>query len=234
MIAPLARRRSRAGPSAGIWRATSRGDRACEPRARRDEDRPGVRIVLGLREEVGGDPRRPAVCRDDRGSRSVPRRSRWRIAPKPAPSRRPRRRCRARRSCPPEGWSRCQKPARRWRGRRRGGAAGRCRPRAPRSITVGSGFGQTAMISLHAGDARGNGRHQERRGKWIAAAGHVAADAIERETRCSMRPRQRADTSSRAAPAAGRPVPMFRAAARDGAPDVGFRYARAPHRSPPP
>ena len=53
----------RAGPVAGICRVDFAGDALGEPPAGRDEDRARIGIVLGLREQIGGDPRRRSRTR---------------------------------------------------------------------------------------------------------------------------------------------------------------------------
>src|SRR5207253_1767884 len=41
------------------------GNLICERAAPRDENRPRVRIVLGLRDQIGGNPVRPSTACDD-------------------------------------------------------------------------------------------------------------------------------------------------------------------------
>ena len=89
--------------------------------------------------------------------------------------------CPDRRSCPRAARSACRRPAPRPRARRRPETTDRRRPRAPRRARPDAGAGRRATTSLDAGDARRNRRHQQRRGQRIQAAGHVAADAIERD-----------------------------------------------------
>ena len=53
--------------------------------------------------------------------------------------------------------------------------------------TAGCGRGRHGDDLAHAGDARGDRGHQQRRGQRIQAARHVAADAIERDRRAARR-----------------------------------------------
>ena len=75
---------------------------------------------------------------------------------------------------------RCRRRAPRSHARRRSGTSGDTPASSAANMTVGSGRGQTAITSPHAGDARRNRGHQQRRRQRIASARNVAADAIER------------------------------------------------------
>ena len=71
MMPPCDASESGAGPLAGICASTSRAHCCCQPALPRDEDGARVGIVLGLRNEIGGEPRRAGRCPREPESRSV-------------------------------------------------------------------------------------------------------------------------------------------------------------------
>ena len=75
---------------------------------------------------------------------------------------------------------RCRRRARRSHVRRRPGTGCVTPASSAAAITAGSGRGQTDDDFAHAGDARRDRGHQQRRGQRKPAARHVAADAAER------------------------------------------------------
>ena len=65
MMPPCARSEARAGPSPASRASTCAATRVGERAARRDQHRARVGVVLGLRDQIGGDPRRRPARRDD-------------------------------------------------------------------------------------------------------------------------------------------------------------------------
>ena len=121
--------------------------RAASRRLQRDEDRAGVGIVLGLGDEIGGDPVGGPDAGDDHDLGRAGVEVDGAVGRRRAPSRRRRSGCRARRSCRrAEPWPvpyasaaiACAPPTRKSRVTPASSAA---------AITTGSGRGQTAMIS---------------------------------------------------------------------------------------
>ena len=130
-------------------RASSRSGRRASASARLHVMKIDARVgvVLGLRDEVRGDPVGAAAAGDDDDLGRARRRSRSRSRPTRAPWRRRRSGCRARRSCRRAARSRCRRRARRSRARRRRGTVVVTPASSAAAITAGSGRGQTAMIS---------------------------------------------------------------------------------------
>ena len=121
-IAPA--RRSRLGRAAALAAARSTAASTASPNAGvvGDQDRLRRRVVLGLRQQVGGDPVRDRCRRRRRPALPTGRRScRCRPCRTPAAWRPRHRHCRARRSWRPAGSSRCRRRARRSPARRRRG-----------------------------------------------------------------------------------------------------------------
>ena len=171
--------------------STASATASAEPRVVGDQDRLRRLVVLGLRQQVGGD--RSA---DRRSRRRAPRprtgRRSCRCRPRRTPAAWPRRhrRCRGRRSCRPARSSPCRRPARRSPARRRRGRSRRRR----RSRAAAS----TSGLSLPSGrrhdhrDARrsrrpcaGDGVHQHRGGIARRAARHVEPDRVDRASSAS-------------------------------------------------
>ena len=201
---PLAASACRAGPSAGICSTTCARDCGGEPARRRQEHRARVGIVLGLRDEVGGNPRRVARQPRRPRSRSGRRGSRSRSRARQRLRRRDVARCPARRSCP-----RAESCACRRRAPRSACAPPRRNSRVTpalraRAMTVGVGPRADGDDLRDARDARRDRGHQQRRRQRIAAAGNVAADAVEREDALlDADARRRLRPPSRAGPARG-------------------------------
>ena len=176
-----ARRSSRRGRSAS-WRVELGVDRA--RRARADvvtSDRARLGVVLGLRDQIGGDPRGIGVAvGDDQHLATAPRSSRCR--PRRRPGAWPTRptRCPARRSCRRAAPSRCRTRARRSPARRRARTRDRRRRAAPRAAPRRDAPGVTITTSRDAGDLRRDRGHQHARRIARGAARHVEPDARER------------------------------------------------------
>ena len=191
---------ARAGPSAGTARDFARPPRAASLRDRRQQDRARVGIVLRLRDQVGGNPRRPARS-PTRSTISLG--PAWKSIAHSRDDERLRRRdigvARPDDLVDPRDRRACRRRARRSRGRRRRGTGASTPATRAAQRTVASGFGQTAMTSRHAGDAGRDGRHQQRRRQRIAAArarssrrgraGARAARSVTPVTGCATQPR---------------------------------------------
>ena len=204
-IAPLRVRASRAGvPSASgpaSWRLDRPGDLLGQPPRRRQEDGARIHVVLGLRQQVGGDPLRGCRPVPRPRSRSAPRRSRSRSRARPAPWPAPRTRCPARRSCPRAARSPCRTPSPRSPGRRPAGTRGPRQPRWPQRGRTHPGAGSATIDFAHARGPCRHGGHQQRRGQRVASAGHVAAHALERHDALrDLHARSDLPSSTRAAP----------------------------------
>ena len=176
---PCERLRGRA--FVGICRSTLRRHRGGEARGRRQQNRARVGVVLGLRDEVRGDPVGAAGRRDDHDLARAGEESRSRSRPTtsafaaatyalPGPTILSTRGtvavpyASAAMACaPPSRSSRVDA------GLERGQHDRRVGPRADGDDLP------------HAGDPRRDRGHQQRRRQRIAAARHVAADAIERD-----------------------------------------------------
>ena len=135
------------GTSGGLRVPTACGDAIGERPVPGDEDRPRVRVVLGLRDQIRGDPSGAAAAGDDddlgRAGIEIDRAVAGDVAPWPPP----RSGCRARRSCPRAGSSRVPyaSAAIAWAPPMRNSRVTPASSAA--AITAGSGRGQTAMIS---------------------------------------------------------------------------------------
>ena len=160
-------------------RATLSADTRRQRAAPGDEDRPRVGIVLGLGDEIGGDPVGPPGAGDDDDlgrpgveiDRAVARDQRLRDGDVAVAR--------------PDDLVHARNRAGAVRQRRdRVGAADPEQPRHPR-FERGRHHGRFRPRTddhdlRHAGDPRRNGRHQQRRGQRKAAARHVAPDARQR------------------------------------------------------
>ena len=147
-----------------------------------------MRVVLGLRQQVGRDEARIGrIVGDDQHFRRTRgqvdggaggirrRRSVWRPSP---------RRCRVQRSCPPCERSRCQRPAPRWPVRRPSCRRCRCRRArrrpAPRRAPCPLRSGELAMArDRTAGHARRHREHDGRGRQRRRTRGHVQADTVD-------------------------------------------------------
>ena len=138
--------------------------------ARRDQHRARVGIVLGLRDEVGGNPVGRPLGRDDDDLGGPGVEVDAAVGRDQRLGRRDVAVARARRSCPRAAPWPCRRRAPPPRARRRGGTAATRRLRAPPPSPPAPGRGQTATTSFDAGGDGGNRRHQQRRGQGIAAA----------------------------------------------------------------
>ncbi len=176
---PLRASETGAGPSVGICRAIARATALASRLRRRDQDCARVRIVLGLGNQVGGDPFGRPVSERTAISLGPAKKS---IAQSLATS------AFAAATYAFPGptilstFGTVEVPYASARNR-----VGAADPEQP----IDAGFARRAQDCrvrpgahgddlAHAGDARGNRRHQERRRERIAPAGDVAADAIER------------------------------------------------------